>query len=101
MTTEILSRGKTAPVLSEKLNTSKHVKSLANPAHKGKGKNSGSTNSIKKEVLETEILKRFTPSPVLPFCQESSMTALEHDLPWFLLGQQQCPYWEPRKAAQG
>lgn len=48
MTTEILSRGKTVPVLSEKLNTSKHVKSLANPAHKGKRKNFGSTNSIKQ-----------------------------------------------------
>lgn len=47
MTTEILSRSKIIPVLSEKLNTPKHVKSLANAAHEGKRKNFGNINSIK------------------------------------------------------
>lgn len=38
MLTVTLSRDKTVPALSEKLNTSKYVKSLANAAHKGKGR---------------------------------------------------------------
>lgn len=75
MSTVLLSRDKTVPVLSGKLNTSKYVKSLAKSAYKGKRKSFRIT-SIKQVPSGARNPEEIHTLPALPSCQEWQLWSL-------------------------